>query len=374
MQARAAQDYTHDLRPVATLDAGGTKLSFSVLRGGRVVAPPLELPTPGDDLTCCLGTIVRGIHEAIGRAGVAPVALSFAFPGPADYPSGVIGDLYNLPAFRGGVALGPMLAERFGVPVFISNDGDLFAYGEALGGLLPHVNELLARAHLSQRYRNLVGVTLGTGFGGGVVVDGRPLLGDNSAGAEVWLLRATGEADAFAEEQLSRRAVVRAYGDAELSPKELHEIALGQRPGDRAAALGAFATLGVNLGQALATLATLVDGLIVVGGGLSAAHRLFLPQAVEQMNRPYSSRGGATRVPRLEGQVFDLESAPSLATFLTPTDREVTVPFSSRKVAYRCEKRIGVGVTRLGTSTAVALGAYAFALTQLDSTGSSATP
>ena len=37
-----------------------------------------------------------------------PVAISFAFPGPADYPAGIIGDLANLPAFRGGVALGPM--------------------------------------------------------------------------------------------------------------------------------------------------------------------------------------------------------------------------------------------------------------------------
>ena len=52
---------------------------------------------------------------------------SFAFPGPADYPAGIIGDLAEYPAFRGGVALGPMLAERFGLPTFINNDGDLFA-------------------------------------------------------------------------------------------------------------------------------------------------------------------------------------------------------------------------------------------------------
>jgi len=42
-----------------------------------------------------------------------PAAISFAFLGPADYPNGIIGDLHNLPGFRGGVALGPMLEEKF---------------------------------------------------------------------------------------------------------------------------------------------------------------------------------------------------------------------------------------------------------------------
>jgi glucokinase len=65
------------------------------------------------------------------------VAISFAFPGPSDYPRGIIGDLGNLPCFRGGVALGPMLEDTFEIPVFINNDGDLFAYGEAIGGFLP---------------------------------------------------------------------------------------------------------------------------------------------------------------------------------------------------------------------------------------------
>lgn len=62
-----------------------------------------------------------------------PAAISFAFPGPADYPNGIIGGwLPNFPSFRDGVALGPFLQEKFGVPVFINNDGDLFAYALAL--------------------------------------------------------------------------------------------------------------------------------------------------------------------------------------------------------------------------------------------------
>ena len=84
--------------------------------------------------------------------GEKPVAISFAFPGPADYPNGIIGGyLPNLPSLRDGVALGPFLEEKFGVPVFINNDGDLYAYGEALGGVLPQVNAKLEYLGSSKR-------------------------------------------------------------------------------------------------------------------------------------------------------------------------------------------------------------------------------
>lgn len=82
-----------------------------------------------------------------------PVAISFAFPGPADYVNGIIGDLKNLPAFQGGVALGAFLRNKFGIPVFINNDGDLFAYGEALAGALPEVNRMLRDAGKNKMYK-----------------------------------------------------------------------------------------------------------------------------------------------------------------------------------------------------------------------------
>ena len=85
---------------------------------------------------------------------VGNVAISFAFPGPADYPNGIIGGyLPNFPSFREGVALGPFLQEKFGVPVFINNDGDLFAYGEALGGTLPEVMQSLGLLEVQRDIR-----------------------------------------------------------------------------------------------------------------------------------------------------------------------------------------------------------------------------
>ena len=161
-----------DARIVMTLDAGGTNLKFSAIRGNRLLLEPIYVPTEADNLDRCLANIVKGFDQVREHCPEPPVAISFAFPGPADYPAGIIGDLPNLPAFRGGVALGPMLEDQFGIPVFINNDGDLFVYGEAIAGFLPYINDLLEKAGSPKRYKNLFGVTLGTGFGGGIVRDG----------------------------------------------------------------------------------------------------------------------------------------------------------------------------------------------------------
>ena len=112
------------------------QLRFSASARQQPVHAPFHLPTEAANLELCLANIVRGFERLKQSLPESPVAMSFAFPGPADYPNGIIGDLGNLPGFRGGVALGPMLEDKFGIPVFINNDGDLFVYGEAIAGFL----------------------------------------------------------------------------------------------------------------------------------------------------------------------------------------------------------------------------------------------
>ena len=364
-------DQAKDARVVLTLDAGGTKFHFSAVQGGREVAQPVVLPSNGHDLDACLSTIVDGFAEVRRAAPAVPVAISFAFPGPADYPRGIIGELGNLPGFRGGVALGPMLEDRFGVPVFINNDGDLFAFGEAIAGFLPWVNGLLAQAGSPKRFRNLFGATFGTGFGGGIVQDGRLWQGDNSAGGEIWLLRNKIDTRSNVEESVSIRAVRRVYAEqaglafeATPEPKDIFAIGRGEQPGQRAAAIEAFRRMGEAAGDALATAVTLIDGLVVIGGGLTGSADLFLPALVREMNAGYDAPWG--RAPRLEVAAFNLEEPAERAAFVRGEAREVTVPGSNRKVAYDPLQRIGVGMSRLGTSRAVAIGAYAFALGELD--------
>ncbi len=199
---------------VLTLDAGGTSFTFSAIREGREAGGPLVLPSLGHDLEACLAQIRRGFEEIHAVTGRAARAISFGFPGPADYQRGIIGDLGNLPGFRGGVPLGPMLEAHFGLPVFIGNDADLFALGEAFHGRLPEVNAELEAAGNPFRHRNLLALTLGTGFGAGIVIQDRVLRGDNDSGGSIWLLRSKHHPNCFVEEAVSIRGLRRAYAEA----------------------------------------------------------------------------------------------------------------------------------------------------------------
>jgi glucokinase len=355
-----------------TLDAGGTNFRFAAVRARKPMTETVALPSNGDNLDRCLANIVEGFARVKKLCPAPPVAISFAFPGPADYPNGIIGDLGNLPGFRGGVALGPMLEEKFRLPVFINNDGDLFTYGEAIAGFLPYVNALLKKAGSPKRYNNLFGITLGTGFGGGIVRGGELFVGDNSIAGEVWLLRNKLQPQMNAEEGASIRAVRRVYAErAGLpfekapEPKTIYDIGQGKSPGHKAAALEAYRQLGEVVGDALGNALTLVDGLAVVGGGLSGAAPLFLPALTAELNGTFIGPDG---IPfrRLGPHAFNLEDPAQLKKFLTGETRAITVPGSKRKVKYDVLARVGVGLSRLGTSEAVAIGACAFALRKLD--------
>jgi glucokinase len=364
-------DPAHDPRIVLTLDAGRTGLKFSAIRGAQLLAPPFSRPTESGDRDRCLRNIVEGFARLKELAPTPPAAISFAFPGPADYPAGIISGLENFEAFREPVPLGPILEDRFGVPVFINNDGDLFVYGEAIAGFLPYVNRLLENAGNPKRYQNLFGIVLGTGLGGGIVRNRELFIGDNSAGGEAWLLRNKLDSAVNAEEGASIRAVRRVYAAAcgiteqdAPEPRIISEIAMGRAPGNRAAAEEAFRRLGEVAGDVIAQALTLIDGLAVIGGGISGAHPLFLPHLVQAMNAPY--HGYANPLRRLAPLAFNIEEPVEREAFVRGGVRTVEVPGSGRQIQYDPMSRIAVGISRLGTSEAVAVGAYAFALRQLD--------
>lgn len=342
---------------VLTLDAGGTNFSFAALRDGRRVGESVILPAAADDRDQSLANLFEGFSRVNESAGGGASAISFAFPGPADYRRGVLYNVGNLPAYSGGVPLADILSDKFGVPTLINNDGDLFALGEAAAGLLPEVNAKLEQSGSPRRYQNLIGLTLGTGFGGGIVLQGRLLQGDNSLTGEVWLLRHGFNPDVNAEEGVSIRAVTGAYAEAasdsnaaQRTPQDIAGIANGELEGDAAAAQEAFARLGRTLGDAVANLVTVLDGLVVIGGGVSKAHRLFMPALLEVVNGAFPSGRD-----RLVQQVYNLECPADAAKFYEPPSPTEHAP------------QTGVGISRLGANDAVGIGAYTVAIDALQS-------
>ena len=354
---------------VVTLDAGGTNFVFGAMQDGKPCAESITLPSSAHDLDLCLSTLIRGFEQIIATLPTPPVAISFAFPGPADYRNGIIGGyLPNFPSFRDGVALGPMLEEHFGIRVFINNDADLFAYGEAVGGALPRVNAMLEEAGSEKRYRNLLGFTFGTGFGFGFVMDGKLNLGDNSC-VEAFCLKHRDNPQVIVEDGIAIRAIKRVYkelsgDDRALEPYDIFKIADGTLEGNSEAAKEAFASQGRVAGDAMATAVTLMDGIVVIGGGLTGAAKYFMPALIEEMRSKISTMSGDS-LNRVQMSVYNLDDKADFEKFARGNSSKIKVYGSDREVVYDPEKRIGVTISDIGASNAVALGAYLYAINNI---------
>lgn len=377
--------YSQDKRIVLTLDAGGSTFTFSAIQGCQEVISPLSLQAHPNDLNKCLDALIEGFSHAIKELKAKnknqPCAISFAFPGPADYKNGVIGgDLPNFPAFRAGVPLGEILKRRFHLPVYINNDGNLFAYGEAILGVLPAINHRLQEKKHAPIYRNLIGITMGTGFGAGVVIRDELLFGDNGCGGDIWSFRNKLYPDKIAEESVSIRGVAREYenlsGDREagLTPKDIFYIAEGKRKGNRDAAIKAFSLLGEVAGDCIAHMLTFLDGIIVLGGGIMGASKYIVPALKKEMRSHLNSFDGHT-FNRLQMQLYDLTDETDSAAFydhhsssvsLSPYNDKIGDGAIEETVPYHADKKTGIIVSQLGTSRAISLGAYAYALRQID--------
>ena len=91
-----------------------------------------------------------------------------------------------------------------------------------------------------------------------------------------------------------------------LTPKDIFDIAEGTRPGNQDAARRAFAELGEMAGDAIAQAITLIDGLVVIGGGLTGAAKYFMPALLEEMNSETGMMDGS-RFSRLQSKAFNLD-------------------------------------------------------------------
>ena len=95
------------------------------------------------------------------------------------------------------------------------------------------------------------------------------------------------------------------------------------------------------------------------------AAKYILPGIMNEMDRQIGTFAGAS-FPCLQMEVFNLSEKEGFNKFLEEKDKMVKIPFSERQVHYACHKKIGIAVSTLGASRAVALGAYSFALSQLN--------
>ena len=159
---------------VLGIDLGGTQIRAAVLRGSQVLARAATLtgekPTPER----VLQRIFAMVQQALDEAGATLNEISgvgVAVPGPLDYRTGTVYAPPNLPSWQ-GTPLRTFLQEHYHKPIFVENDANAAALGEYLFGA-------------GQGCRNMVYLTVSTGIGGGVIIDGKLLEGTNGSAAEL---------------------------------------------------------------------------------------------------------------------------------------------------------------------------------------------
>ena len=248
---------------------------------------------------------------------------------------------------------------------------NLFAYGEATSGALPELNKRLEKAGSLKRFNNLIGITLGTGIGSGIVTNGHLLLGDNDCGAEIHNTLNRDHSDWNCEESVSTRAIQRVYAeengsqfDSTLLPIDIYQIAQGEKSGNKAAALHSFNQFGIALGSAICNIVSIIDGLVVLGGGITKGWDLFGPHTMKEINKTYLDHTNRQHK-RLSYRFFDLTTNEHFHEFAKGEKKRISVPKSRTVIEYDGMARTGVTLSKSGASRSIMLGAYDYAVYKL---------
>ena len=268
------------------IDIGGTLIKGGWVDAGGRLFSPWEIPTPaGGPAAETVTALSRAIRAFAGRR--RPLAVGVGCAGLVSSHLGIVHVSPNLPVWN-EVPLGPLLGEELEAPVFVLNDANAFALAEACAG---------AGLGLSP----VVALTLGTGVGGAIVIDGHLAEGLHGFGGEVGHMSIAWDGPpcpcgnrGCLELFIGRRGLVAAYlARSEWAPGEIaHDLAGGDRAaldprllaraaeaGDRIAR-DVFAAAGEALGTALANLSNLIDpAIFVIGGGVAQAGDLLLDPA-----------------------------------------------------------------------------------------------
>ena len=162
-------------RPVVGVDLGGTKIFSLVATAEGQVLGEDRRPTQAEEgRDAVIGRLVDFVRRGLGEANVTTGELAgvgISTPGPCDPERGIVTGPPNLPGWR-DVPLTQLVSDAMGVPVLLENDAAAAAYGELHFGA-------------GQGCRHLVYVTLGTGIGGGIIIDGRIYGGASGAAGEL---------------------------------------------------------------------------------------------------------------------------------------------------------------------------------------------
>ncbi len=265
------------------MDFGGTSVKIGVCQGKKVVETRDPIPTeryPGVD------PLVEAMAEEIAklRENHDVTAIGAGVPGFVDFEAGYVYNLTNVPGWQ-NVPLKHILHQRTDLPVVVENDANAMAYAEWKCGA-------------AQDLTNVVCITLGTGVGGGLILDGKPFRGSAYGAGEIGQMSIDcdgrsgnyGNMGALEKyignqqiEELARKRYANVGEDARPESCTPRHIAEAAENGDDIARQ-IWGDIGRWLGCALTSITWILNpDAIVIGGGVAKAGDLLFEPLKRQM-------------------------------------------------------------------------------------------
>ena len=230
------------------MDIGGTKINAALVDGNRIIRKE-SVPTPYDRPAATVLNTVMEILKNLFEDDVAGIGIGV--PGLVDLDKNLVLDVLNIPSWT-TVPLKADMEKKFGIPVFVNNDANCFALGERYFGK-------------GKKYQNFIGVSLGTGLGTGIIINGRLYSGRFSGAGEFGLV-------IYRDKCLEAYASGQFFKDQGLKGDEIAEQA---RKGDPTA-LNLIHEMGEHLGRAVIDIMfALAPEAIIFGGSVSRSFDLF---------------------------------------------------------------------------------------------------
>jgi glucokinase len=236
-------------RTILGVDLGGTNARAGVVRNQRLGEVSSVRITPQGSAEEVLDQVC-GLIDRTHTEGVDGVGIGV--PSVVDIEKGIVYDVQNIPSWR-EVPLKSILEERYSMPVLVNNDANCFALGEK------HFGKGVG-------HQSLIGLIVGTGFAGGIIVDGRLYAGRNCGAGEFGMIPYL---ESIYEHYCSGQFFTRRVGQSGA------DVFRRATEGDREAAK-IFAEFGHHLGEAVKTILYAYDPeMIVLGGSVRNAVRFF---------------------------------------------------------------------------------------------------
>ena len=240
------------------IDIGGTSIVAARFSENEMLEKR-EVPTGADRPA---GQIMESLYEAIALVLTDEVVgIGIGMPGFMNAETGEIMQINNIPSFN-GYAIKPRVEEKFNLPTFQNNDANCFALGETYYGA-------------GKKYTNLVGVTLGTGLGGGIILNRRIHTGLMGGAGELGCVPFHG---GISEDICSAALFKNKY---KTTGTELYKKA---KSGDQAA-LAVFDELAHNIGELFRiVMYVLAPEAFIVGGSVANSWDLLEKPLRDEVN------------------------------------------------------------------------------------------